>query len=107
VLAYCLGPFGAVFELVFEVENDFIRFHAYSVRSLLFLIHLVRRTDNWRGCVQSILLCIALAVIHFICYFILWSFVQKLLFLLDIASLAIMSYVPPLPHTLQRMTTRS
>ncbi|GAA5830690.1 hypothetical protein JCM5353_004088 [Sporobolomyces roseus] len=69
VLAYCLGPFGAVFELVFEVENDFIRFHAYS----------------------SILLCITLAVIHFICYFILWSFVQKLLFLLDIASLAIMS----------------
>ena len=32
-------------------------------------------------------------MIHFICYFILWSFFQKLLFLLDIASLAIMSYV--------------
>ncbi|GAA5991725.1 hypothetical protein JCM5350_000586 [Sporobolomyces pararoseus] len=68
-LAYALGPFGAVFLLIFEVENDFVRFQSYS----------------------SILLCISLAVIHFVTYFILWSFVQKLLFVFDFASLAILA----------------
>ncbi|GAA5877175.1 hypothetical protein JCM16303_006190 [Sporobolomyces ruberrimus] len=68
-LAYCFGPFGAVFLLIFEVENDFVRFQSYS----------------------SILLCISLAIVHFVTYFIMWSFVQKLLFVLDIAMLAIMS----------------
>jgi uncharacterized membrane protein len=29
---YALGPFGAAFMLIFEVENDFVRFHAYQVR---------------------------------------------------------------------------
>ncbi|GAA6012651.1 hypothetical protein JCM11491_005469 [Sporobolomyces phaffii] len=68
-LAYCFGPFGAVFLLIFEVENDFVRFQSYS----------------------SILLCISLAALHFVTYFILWSFVQKLLFLFDVAILGIMS----------------
>lgn len=36
-LAYALGPFGAVFLLVFEVENDFVRFQSYSVSVSLFL----------------------------------------------------------------------
>ncbi|GAA5957546.1 hypothetical protein JCM3765_001177 [Sporobolomyces pararoseus] len=68
-LAYALGPFGAVFLLIFEVENDFVRFQSYS----------------------SILLSISLAVIHFVTYFILWSFVQKLLFVFDFAILAILA----------------
>ncbi|GAA5923096.1 Sds24p [Sporobolomyces koalae] len=68
-LAYALGPFGAVFLLVAEVENDFIRFQAYS----------------------SILLCISLAILHFVTYFVLWAFVQKILFVLDVAMLAIMA----------------
>ena len=29
---YALGPFGAAFMLIFEIENDFVRFHAYQVR---------------------------------------------------------------------------
>lgn len=29
---YALGPFGAAFMLIFEVENDYVRFHAYQVR---------------------------------------------------------------------------
>ncbi|GAA5844588.1 hypothetical protein JCM3766R1_002670 [Sporobolomyces carnicolor] len=68
-LAYALGPFGAVFLLVFEVENDFVRFQSYS----------------------SILLCISLAIVHFVTYFILWRFVQTLLFVFDVAILAILA----------------
>ncbi|GAA6064470.1 hypothetical protein JCM10212_001819 [Sporobolomyces blumeae] len=68
-IAYALGPFGAVFLLVFEVENDYVRFHSY----------------------QSILLSISLALLHFVSYFILWSWVQKLLVLFDIACLGIMA----------------
>ncbi|GAA5899518.1 uncharacterized protein JCM6883_005248 [Sporobolomyces salmoneus] len=68
-LAWALGPFGAVGLLVGEVENDWVRYQSY----------------------QSILLCITLTLIHFLTSFILWSFVQKLLFVFDIAILAILS----------------
>lgn len=35
---YALGPFGAVLLLVYETENDFVRFHAFQVR----------RRSSWR-----------------------------------------------------------
>lgn len=34
---YALGPFGAAFMLIFEVENDYVRFHAYQVGGPVFL----------------------------------------------------------------------
>lgn len=32
---YALGPFGAAAMLVFEIENDYVRFHAYQVNSVM------------------------------------------------------------------------
>ncbi|GAA5907568.1 hypothetical protein JCM6882_004413 [Rhodosporidiobolus microsporus] len=69
-ICYAFGPLGAAFMLVFEVENDWVRFQAW----------------------QSVLLCAALALLH-----LFWAalfggrFFQYLFVLLDVAALTLMS----------------
>ncbi|GAA5957643.1 hypothetical protein JCM21900_000778 [Sporobolomyces salmonicolor] len=66
---YALGPFGAALLLVIEVENDYVRFHAY----------------------QSVLLSICLFLLHLFFYLLLGSWMQYLLLILDIGGMAVMS----------------
>ncbi|GAA5912635.1 hypothetical protein JCM8208_004798 [Rhodotorula glutinis] len=66
--AYAFGPFGAAVLLVFEIESDYVRFHAW----------------------QSILLCVGLVLLHFVGQ-LFGRWLQYLLFLGDIAILGIMS----------------
>ncbi|GAA6040374.1 hypothetical protein JCM8097_007584 [Rhodosporidiobolus ruineniae] len=69
-LAYCFGPLGAAALLVFEVENDWVRFQAW----------------------QSVLLNAALVLLHlFFLALFGRGFFQTLLILVDIAALTLMS----------------
>ncbi|KAM0793510.1 hypothetical protein ACM66B_000949 [Microbotryomycetes sp. NB124-2] len=68
--AYALGPFGAAYLLVFEVENDYARFHAY----------------------QSALLCGTFLVVDALVWLILGSrFLEWILVLTQIVSLGLLS----------------
>ncbi|BGP52656.1 hypothetical protein JCM8202_004815 [Rhodotorula sphaerocarpa] len=66
---YALGPFGAALLLIFEVENDYVRFHAY----------------------QSILLNLLLVLAHFFFFLLLGNWAQYLLAVADFAILVLMS----------------
>ncbi|KAK4055174.1 hypothetical protein OIV83_000454 [Microbotryomycetes sp. JL201] len=69
-LAYALGPLGAAFLLVFEVENDYARFHAY----------------------QSALLCGAFLLFDAIAWLLLGShFMEWLFILMQLVALAWLS----------------
>ncbi|GAA6002781.1 hypothetical protein JCM10207_007674 [Rhodosporidiobolus poonsookiae] len=60
-LCYLLGPLGAAFFLVFEVENDWVRFHAW----------------------QSVLLSAFLVLVHLFFFALFWRWMQYLIFLVD------------------------
>ncbi|GAA5981283.1 hypothetical protein JCM10908_004052 [Rhodotorula pacifica] len=66
---YCLGPFGAAFMLIFEVENDYVRFHAY----------------------QSVLLNLLLVLLHFLFSLLFGNWAQYVLVVADFAILVLMS----------------
>ncbi|GAA5959945.1 hypothetical protein JCM8115_004468 [Rhodotorula mucilaginosa] len=66
---YALGPFGAAFMLIFEIENDFVRFHAY----------------------QSVLLNLVLVLLHIFFYLIFGTWAQYILVVVDFAILILMS----------------
>ncbi|GAA5997188.1 uncharacterized protein JCM10292_000086 [Rhodotorula paludigena] len=67
--AYALGPFGAAALLIFEIESDFVRFHAF----------------------QSILLNFALFLLQLLFLLLFGRWAQYLLYMIDIAVLALLS----------------
>lgn len=92
---YALGPFGAAFMLIFEVENDYVRFHAYQVR-VRWPSPLVSRVET-EPCrrSQSVLLNLLLVLMHLIFHLILGNWAQYLLIVADFAALILMRFAPP------------
>lgn len=93
---YALGPFGAAFMLIFEVENDYVRFHAYQVRvaRLLIALSTARLFDPHYG-PQSVLLNLVLVLLHIFFYLIFGTWAQYLLVVADFAVLILMRCVSP------------
>lgn len=91
---YAVGPFGAAAMLVFEIENDYVRFHAYQVS----LLSQRRAASNERRLTeipfreQSVLLNLFLALLHlfFLLPFGRWA--QYLLVIIDLAALTLMRW---------------
>ncbi|BGP36361.1 hypothetical protein JCM10449v2_000262 [Rhodotorula kratochvilovae] len=99
--AYALGPFGAAALLVCEIESDYVRFHAWQVRTLRLAHGTGQLTLVTRP--QSILLSSFLVLLHlfFLLPFGRWA--QYLLAIGDVVILGLMRCVSTsgarrLPH---------